>query len=312
MKQNVILWVFSLLLASTCLFSQSEKLIIGRTTGKLAVKKNLEIRTFGFTGSLSGQVTLPGSCIEAAEGDSLSIDFWNISQGNPVSLHCKEVEFLQRDKEKKIMGKKEPVHHMEHGSYSFLARKAGTYLYYSPENYPFNLQAGMFGILIIRPKNNDSLSVWPFSETLWCSYEIDTAWHTDAIMGTEYDPESKPVILPEYKPDYFLINSDIAQKAKGLQSLGKKKEKVLLRLANSGLYVHEIQFPSGIRLQLISGNDKNITASATGHMVQLHPGECFELLVFLGDATEKEQIVYHYIDSISKKERYKAAVPVFY
>lgn len=307
-----IILVFSFLFVGTFLFSQNERLIIGRTTGKLVIKKNVEIRTFGFTNSLSGQVTLPGSDIDVKEGDSVSIDFWNISQGNPVSLYCKEIEFLQRNKEKEVMKIKEPIHHMEHGFYSFQAKKAGTYLYYSPENYPFNLQAGMFGVIIIRPKENDSLAVKPFSEILWCSYEIDTKWHKDDIMGTEYDVSNRPVILPDYKPKYFLINGEIAIKNKGLQSLVHKKETVFLRLVNSGLYLHEIQFPSNIKLQLISGNDTNILALSKGYKVQLHPGECLELFAFLENVTEKELISYHFIDPISNKTYYKADIPVFY
>jgi len=307
-----IILVFSFLFIGTFLFSQNERLIIGRTTGKLAIRKNVEIRTFGFTDSLSGQVTLPGSDIDVKVGDSVNIDFWNISQGNPVSLYCKEIEFLQQNKENEVLKKKEPVHHMEHGFYSFRAKKAGTFLYYSPENYPFNLQAGMFGVIIIRTKENDSLHAKPLSEILWCSYEIDTKWHKDDIMGTEYDVSNKPIILPDYKPKYFLINGEMAIKNKGLQLLEHKKETVLLRLVNSGLYLHEIQFPSGVKLQLISGNDTNIIALSNGYKVQLHPGECFELLTFLENVGEKEQVSYQFTDPISKKVCYKANIPIFY
>ncbi|MCI9844669.1 multicopper oxidase domain-containing protein [Flavobacterium pectinovorum] len=303
--------VSSFLLFSTLLFSQNERLIIGRTTGKLVLKSNLEIRTFGFTDALSEQVTLPGSYISTKEGDSLNIDFWNISQGNPVSLYCKEIDFLQRDKKNEIMKQKEPVHHMEHGFYSFQSNKAGTYLYYSPENYPFNLQAGMFGVIVIRPKETDSLSVKPLTEILWCSNEIDTKWHTDDMMGTEYDESNKPIILPDYKPNYFLINGKTIAKIKGLQSAAHKKETVLLRLANAGLYLHEIQFPAKIRLQLISGNNKALKEFSKGYKVQLQPGECLELLTSLENTDEKEQIIYQFINPVSKKRCYKATIPVF-
>lgn len=311
-KCNKIISLYYFLLVSTFLFAQNERLIIGRTTGKLALTSTLKIRTFGFTNSLSGQVTLPGSYLDLKEGDSLNIDFWNISQGNPVSLYAKQIEFLQRDKEKQVMKKKEPVHHMEHGFYSFMAKKTGTYLYFSPENYPFNLQAGMFGIIIIRPKENDSLAAKPFIEKLWCSYEIDTKWHTDAIMGTEYDHTNKAIILPEYKPDYFMINGETAPKIKGLQLLRDKKETVFLRLVNAGLCLHEIEFPSHTKLQLISGNDTSVTAFSTGYKIQLQPGECLEVLAFLENVTEKELIRYRYIDPVSKKVRYNANIPIFY
>lgn len=311
-KRNKIIVVFSFLFVSTFLVAQNERLIIGRTTGQLAISSNLKIRTFGFANTLSGQVTLPGSYIDVRVGDSVNIDFWNISQGNPVSLYCKEIEFLQLNKEKEVMKIKEPVHHMEHGFYSFQAKKAGTYLYYSPENYPFNLQAGMFGVIVIRPKENDATTVEPLSEVLWCSYEIDTKWHTDAIMGTEYDYTNKPIILPVYKPNYFFINGETVLKNKGLQSVTHKKEPVLLRLVNAGLYLHEIVFPSNTKLHLISGNETNIMELSDGYKVQLRPSECIELLSSLENVAEKESIMYHFIDPISKKEYYKATIPVFY
>ncbi|MFW0738695.1 multicopper oxidase domain-containing protein [Flavobacterium sp. T12S277] len=303
---------FCFLLSSTFLFSQNERLIIGRTTGKLAIGNNQEIRTFGFTNSLSGQVTLPGLSIEAVEGETVSIDFWNISQGNPVSLFCKEIDFVQRDKENKVMKKEEAIHHMEHGFYSFQAQKAGTYLYYSPENYPFNLQAGMFGVIIIRAKDQDSSALQPLQELLWCSSELDTKWHTDAIMGTEYDSSNKPIVLPKYKPEYFLINGKMATDSKGLQSLGNKNEPLLLRLVNSGLYLHEIVFPSPVKLQLRYGNEASVTALPDGCKIQLRSGESIEVLVFLENVDEKEHIVYHFTDPVLKKKVYEAAIPVFY
>ena len=310
-KRNKIVLLFSFLLTSTFLFSQNEKLIIGRTTGKLAVNKNLEIRTFGFSNSLSGQVTLPGACIDIKEGDSVSVDFWNVSQGSPVSLYCKEIDFLQRNDQREIMKKRVPIHHMEHGFYSFVGKKPGTYLYYSPENYPFNRQAGMFGTIIIRPKEKGDQFNKPLTEALWCSYEIDTKWHTDAIMGAEHD-DLKPIVLPVYEPNYFLINGKLAPKTRGLQSLEHKKETVFLRLVNAGLYVHEVLFPSSTKLLLISGNGANIIVLPNVCKVQLYPGECLELLTFLENVNQKEQIVYHFIDSISKKIYHKANIPVFY
>ena len=310
-KWNKILLVFSVF-ATTFLFAQNERLIIGRTTGKLAIDKNTTLRTFGFTNTLSGQVTLPGFGIDVEAGDPVNIDFWNISQGNPVSLYCKEIEFEQRDKENGLMKIKEPIHHMEHGFYSFQAQKPGTYLYYSPENYPFNLQAGMFGVIIIRPKTNDAVAVKPSAEVLWCSYEIDPKWHTDAIMGTEYDDRNIPIVLPVYKPEYFLVNGKTIPKTKGLQTLQHKKETVLLRLVNSGLYVHEIGFPSHTKLQFITGKETSITAFPEGYKVVLHPGECLEVLAFLENVSDKELISYQFTDPVSNKISYKAAIPVFY
>ena len=75
--KNKIGLLIIFLLVAISLSAQNEKLIIGRTTGKLVVKKNKELRVFGFSNSLSGQVTLPGSLIDVKQGDSIYIDFWN-------------------------------------------------------------------------------------------------------------------------------------------------------------------------------------------------------------------------------------------
>ncbi|OXA88747.1 copper oxidase [Flavobacterium hercynium] len=304
--------LFSFLLGNTSLFSQNERLIIGKTTGKLAITKKLAVRTFGFTNSLSGQVTLPGSDIDVEVGDNVSIDLWNISQGNPVSLYCKEIEFQQRTKGNSALKEKALVDHMEHGFYSFQATKAGTYLYYSPENYPFNLQAGMFGLIIVRSKEIDSLYYKPWNEILWCSNEIDTTWHSEDMMRITSDHTGEPINLPDYKPNYFLINGKKAIKNKGLQALEYKKDTVFLRLANSGLYRHEIVFPAEARLQLISGNEINIVNLPRGYKVKLHPGECFELLVFLENVADDEHVVYKFIDTNSNKCCNEANIPVFY
>lgn len=302
---------FCFLLSNLFLFSQNEHLVIGRTTGKLLLKNNIRIRTFGFTNSLSGQVTFPGAEIKAKVGDTVRVDFWSISQGNPVSLFCKEIDFVQWDKNNKVMKKKEAIHHMEHGFYSFLAEKPGTYLYYSPENYPFNFQAGMFGIIIIEPKEKDSLLLQPLREILWCSNELDPKWHTDAIMGTEYDPRNKPIVLPPYKPNYFLINGQAASDSKGLQALDRKNEAVLLRLVNSGLYLHEIVFPPNAKLKLRFGSETALQETANGCSATLQAGESMEVIVSLENVGDTEQLIYHFTDPISKKKVYETAIAVF-
>ncbi|UOX33593.1 multicopper oxidase domain-containing protein [Flavobacterium sediminilitoris] len=312
-KKSRLLIIIFFLCTSISFFAQEECLIIGRTTGELSIKEKLNIRVFGFSSSLSGQVTLPGVSINVIEGDSVNIDFWNISQGNPVSLYCESIEFLQKEENGKVMKEKKPIDHMEHGFYSFKAEKPGVYLYYSPENNPFNFQAGMFGTIIIQPKKNDSLSEKKGNEALWCSHEIDTKWHTDQIMNVAHDDINKPIVLPKYNPDYFLINGKMIKDIKGLQSLNDiKSEGVLLRLVNSGLYLHEIALPSSMKFKLIFGDANHVLVSSKEIKIQLYPKECLELLLFLENIEEKERILYRFIDPILKKVHFKANIPVFY
>ncbi len=311
-KLFTILVFYIFLLWITPLFSQKEQLIIGRTTGILFLNNKKSIRTFGFTNSLSGQVTLPGHIISAKVGDSVHLDFWNISQGNPVSLYCKEIDFLQRDSNHEIMVKKEPVHHMEHGYYSFLAKKTGTYLYYSPENYPFHLQAGMFGLIIIKSPNTYSQSVTSMEEVLWCSHEIDTEWHTDDLMGTEYNPSNKPIIIPRYAPNYFCVNGKNSKKVKGLLDRNSNHKTILLRLVNAGLYLHSVQFPSKVKLQINNGIDSNFNQKIKENKIVIASGETIELLVNLEDVNAKEKIFYQFIEPETQKECFRAEIPVLY
>lgn len=301
-----------LLLWTIALLSQNEQLIIGRTTGTLSINKKKSFRTFGFTKSLSEQVKLPGCTINGKVGDSIHLDFWNISQGNPVSLYCKEIEFIQNDKNHETLIKQEPIHHMEHGYYSFVAQKAGTYLYYSPENYPFNLQAGMFGVIIIKPQNTDVKSQTFAEELLWCSHEIDSKWHTDTLMGAEYDPSNKPIPIPKYTPNFFCINGQKVNTIKGLVSKNSTTKPILLRLVNSGLYVHTIQFPAKVKLEVNNDIDSIYKTKIKDNTVTLATGETLELLVSLEDFTTKERIVYQFIEPKTKKISFETTIPILY
>ncbi|WP_130736854.1 multicopper oxidase domain-containing protein [Flavobacterium sp. J27] len=300
--------VFSLI--TNLLFAQKEKLIIGRTTGELVIKRNKSIRVFGFSTTLSGQVSLPGSLIEMEVGDTLFIDFWNISQGNPVSLYAENIDFEAISIEKKVVSSK-PIDHMEHGMYQLIARRKGTYLYYSPENYPFNLQAGMFGTIIVRDKQENN-SIGNSKEIVWCSHEIDVNWHTDDIMNVTHDDINIPLEIPEYRPNFFLINGILAKKIKGLQPFKPVNKTVTLRLVNAGLYNHIIEIPKVLRPKVIYGNLSNGTPTVTGIKVSLHSKETMELQLSLFDLKNNESILYQYVDPKNDATVYQVSIPVFY
>lgn len=309
--KNKIGLLIIFLLVAISLSAQNEKLIIGRTTGKFVLKKNNELRVFGFSNSLSGQVTLPGSLIEVKQDDSIYINFWNISQGNPVSLYSKGIDFEQQNEAHQVIKVKQSIDHMEHGFYTFSTKKCGTYLYYSPENYPFNLQAGMFGVVIIRSKITDSLAVIKNNELLWCSYEIDTNWHTDAIMDVEHDDINKPIELPDYQPKFFFINGVATKNVKGLQSYAKRSEKIVLRIVNAGLYRNEILFPLKTELGVVFGKRDAISTTSKNEIVQLEAGDCIELSISLAEVKKNETIIYQYIESETNQVKHKAKISVF-
>lgn len=304
-----IVFVICVFFITVSLSAQSEILVIGRTTGELVVAKNKKIRIFGFSSTLSGQVSLPGSRIEMTVGDSLTIDFWNISQGNPISLFAEGLDFKQVDEKNKII-KNKPVAHMEHGLYRILAKKTGTYLYYSPENYPFNLQAGMFGIITIRER--EALETKKEDEVVWCSHEIDTNWHTNEIMNGTNTTRNDSLVLPAYQPNYFLINGKLVNKINGLQSLQFRKDSIILRVVNAGLYTHEIEFPMAMHPKIMFGNTSNCIKTSETTKVVLPSKETMEIQLSLADLKGNESISYTYVDPKIGKVRHKVKIPVFY
>ncbi|MFT5779759.1 MAG: hypothetical protein ACI837_002718, partial [Crocinitomicaceae bacterium] len=122
------------------------EILIGRTTGILELDEGQTIRVSGFTNTLSGQVSLPGITLDAVLGDSIVIDFWNISQGDPHDFTLKGIPTRKSSKWRHNSNDLS-IYHMDHGYYHFTAEQTGTYLYYCPIKYPFNVQAGMFGLL---------------------------------------------------------------------------------------------------------------------------------------------------------------------
>lgn len=294
---------------TVALSAQSEILIIGRTTGELEVAKNKKIRVFGFSSTLSGQVSLPGCPIEMTVGDSLTVDFWNISQGNPVSLFAEGLDFKPVDEKNKII-KNKPIAHMEHGLYRIIAQKTGTYLYYSPENYPFHLQAGMFGIITIREK--ETVATKKVDEVVWCSYEIDTNWHTNDSMNATNTTINDSLVLPEYQPNYFLINGKLVNKIKGLQSLKFRKDSIILRVVNAGLYTHEMEFPIAMHPEIIFGNTSNYIKTSETTKVVLPSKETMEIQLYLPDLKGNESIGYTYINPKIDKVMHKVKISVFY
>ena len=292
------------------MFGQGEQLIIGRTTGVFNLDDDSSVRIFGFTNTLSGQVDLPGITLEAMVGDSVTIDFWNISQGDPHTLFIDGIELRLTD-EDGLPLKEETIHHMEHGYYHFRADRPGTYMYYCPENYPFNVQAGMFGILIVRPNEKSVPKTPKHKEILWCSFEMDTTWHNDSIMEIERSKSFFPVENPSYNPQYFLINGSPVDQIEAVDSFGKRnKEPILIRIQNTGQWQHEISFPEKLTIEKLSGDDAILTTSAKTKKLILKPKENCELLVYAPKRIIDLNIQYDFRNPETNKIEHTGYIPV--
>ncbi|MCJ8292655.1 MAG: multicopper oxidase domain-containing protein [Crocinitomicaceae bacterium] len=288
-----------------------DELIIGRSTGTFFLDETQSIRVSGFTNRLSEQVSLPGTAMSAIVGDSVVVDFWNISQADP---HDFVINGITTEKSSKWHHDTEDfsIHHMDHGFYQFVAEQPGTHVYYCPVKFPFNVQAGMFGVLIIREKKRSDVELQ--KERLWCGFELDTNWHTDALLDDEiYDPREKYTLnsFPTYSPQYFLING--IQEKKTSDSLAIRdviNSPITLRIVNTGLYKHEIRFPKKIEIVGLNKDLGDIlSVEKDSSKITLEPLETVELILSASSEIDAS-ITYNYLNPAKGKIEFVQIIPI--
>ena len=244
--------------------SQDPILIIGRNTGTKDLADGNSIRTFGFAKEFGENPGIPGPTIEVNEGDSVVIDFWNISQGAPHTIHLHGLDVDQENDGVPHLSFE--VHHMAHGFYRFRAPHAGTYLYHCHVVSSIHVQAGMFGLLVVKPSDgsnftwNDGYEI--HSETRLFMSEIDTTWHNDSVLLHDYDTNMPHhmVKIPVYDPQHFLINGSSEQQLidDSLKITGMANSNIYLRLANIGFMGNKVVFPTELNARVIDSDGRPI------------------------------------------------------
>jgi FtsP/CotA-like multicopper oxidase with cupredoxin domain len=284
----------------TLIYGQQQHLIIGRTTGELVVDGE-KTRVFGFTNTLSGQVTLPGTTIDVLTADSIVVDFWNISQGDPHVIFMDSIPLVRKTSDG-VLAEEQAVYHMDHGYYHFRAPAPGTYLYYCSENFPVNLRAGMFGVMIVRPEAPPQPERQEF---LWCSFEMDPVWQELALLDTENAPPSNE--LPAYHPKHFLLNG---KPFKETAAIALSNQSILIRLVNAGHWQQEISFPEHLRMQPI-GEGKTLLQGKRTQQLILAPRETCELLLRPSSRDKKYRIKYVFRDPETGRIKHRAYLLIY-
>jgi FtsP/CotA-like multicopper oxidase with cupredoxin domain len=280
-KRGVSCGLFCIIFPLNTFCQVRRPMVIGRNSGSITLEHGQRVRVFGFANKLNEEPGLPGATIEARVGDSLEVNFWNVSQGDPHDIQITGIA-PQKQNEPHEAYTDNSIHHMEHGYYSFVAKQAGTYIYYCPVNYPFDVQAGMFGIMIVRPgKENNAGQKHIAKELLWCGYELDTVWHTDEIMDEEQGVNLKMTKNLTYRPQYFLINGktngQLTEDAIMLRA--NCNTTILIRLANTGLTKHIVTFPKEMELNILTKNAQKPAIASPSNTLLLKPMETYEVLV---------------------------------
>jgi plastocyanin len=282
-KNYLILLV---IFASNFCFAQNtvNALLIARNTGEKVLANQDTIRVFGFATSLSVQPTVPGPTITANEGDSVHIDVWNVSQGAPHTIHLHGLDVNQQNDG--VPHLSFDIGHMEHGYYHFKAPHAGTYLYHCHVASTIHVQAGMYGLIIIKPSNGGN-TTWNGGydfdrEKSFLLSEIDTSWHQDSVLLHPHDttPGIHQVVIPDYHPQFFLVNgfSDVQLISQNQNVSSASNEVNYLRFANIGFYGTRIIFPANLNTKIIDSDGRPLNTAEISDTLTIYPGERYGVL----------------------------------
>ena len=289
---KLTLSVFLVLISLDCLTQiDYSKLIIGRNTGTKTLHDGNVTKIFGFTETLNEVTDTPGPTIRVTEGDTIQIEFWNVSQGAPHTIHLHGLDVNQENDG--VPHLSFVVNHMDHGYYKFKAPHPGTYIYHCHVVSTIHVQAGMYGVIIVEPSNGQNNTTWVGGESfdrdiLLTMSEIDTNWHTDAVLDHEHDPVNPiPVFVPEnYTPQYFLVNGlSETQLADPLNhSTVGVNEDVFMRLVNIGYYGVRYIFPNSVNARTISSDGRPLPQAYINDTIEVLPGERYGTLIQTGTA----------------------------
>ncbi|MDG2330118.1 MAG: multicopper oxidase domain-containing protein [Flavobacteriales bacterium] len=285
------------------LYAQTNVFLIGRTLGEKIIANGDTMRVFGFAPNLSSHPPIPAPLIEANQGDSVHIDFWNVSQLHHHTIHLHGLDVNQANDGVPMLSF--DVDHMEHGWYHFKAPHAGTYLYHCHVGSTLHLQAGMYGPVIIRPSDGSN-TTWDGgyafdTETLLFMSEFDTFWHSDSILDHEHDNSAvhDSLEIPRYTPDFFAINGLSDQQLEDTVELTSKTNYVnYFRLVNIGYCSNKVIFPGSLNAIVVDSDGRPLPNNVISDTVEIYPGERYGVLAESGTPV-LDSIEVHYFDMMT-------------
>ena len=237
----------------------------------------------GFTELLGASIDLPSPVIVVNEGDSVDLSLTNFSQPAPHTIHLHGLDVDQQNDGVPHLSFYIP--HDSTGHYYFVAPHAGTYLYHCHVVSSLHVQAGMYGLLIVRPPDGSN-STWDGgysydSENAWLFSEIDTNWHTFSVINDPWDPQDTSQLLLDYEPQYFLVNGLSEQQLTASETSISTAvgEVVYMRLANIGYYGNRVIFPSHLNVKIISSDGRPLPIEVNSDTVDIMPGERYGVLI---------------------------------
>lgn len=256
------------------------------------------IHLMGFTQLIGAPINIPGPTLTFEEGDSVNLSLFNLSQGAPHTIHLHGLDVDQQNDG--VPQLSFSVEHDSIGHYYFKAPHPGTYIYHCHVMSVLHVQAGMYGLLIVKPKSDPNVT-WENghafdNEYAWMMSEVDTNWHHDSIINHPHDSMSMmdDMILP-YQPQHFLINGKSESQLSANSVVASVGEELYFRLANIGYYSNRIIFPAGMNAQVVASDGRPLPNSFNSDTVDVFPGERFGVLLE-ADSEFTDIIQVEYVD----------------
>jgi FtsP/CotA-like multicopper oxidase with cupredoxin domain len=165
--------------------------------------------------ALLGQAQLPAPIIEAVEGDDCYIHFQeigNINPNAPMDPHTIHLHGIHTSTQNDGFPESsfELLH--ESATYYFKAEHPGTFMYHCHVEASEHVQLGMYGALIIRPRQRTLTTVYGGirvngkladafdKEYILMLSDLDSRWHHDIETG------AGTFNAVDFRPDYWLLN----------------------------------------------------------------------------------------------------------
>lgn len=257
-------------------FLRAPTSVNARMSGSETLADGTSLSTWSFTngGGFNGDRTVPSPIIEANEGEQVAITL-NSRMPHTIHLHGLDVD-QQNDGV--------PATSFEvQGSYTyqFTAPHAGTYMYHCHVDTNKHFEMGMFGTIIIRPRDGSTNQIWENGPTfdkeyIWQLTTYDSTWHSGGGMGGGDDSN-----LARYRPDYFMINGKDGVNAvndSATTITANAGDKVLIRI-NGTSYMPGIVRMGGLSFEVVASDGRPLAQSYTATEIMCAAGERYDIIL---------------------------------
>ncbi|WP_088051904.1 multicopper oxidase family protein [Virgibacillus dakarensis] len=229
--------------------------------------------------------TVPGEQIRVKEGEVVKVNLKN-ELDKPVSIHWHGVPVPNT--EDGIPGvTQDAVVPGKTYTYEFVADVSGTYWYHSHQNGVEQLDKGLYGTLIVEPKDGiDADRDYTLVLDEWESGDhgemdmgnMDGMEDMGDMEGMEDQSGSEEGGMMGHDMssyDIFTINGKTYEENKPLKV--KKGEKVKLRFVNAGYMAHKIHIPVDYKVTHVDGQKVNEPEVQQSSILEIAPGERYDI-----------------------------------